>query len=60
MVHSIRLRKKCEKLLSLLLGQCNPTMKAKIESRMEWQIIKDDYKVVEIIEAIRDVTYCKS
>ena len=57
MARSTRLRTNCEKLFSLLLGQCTPAMKAKLESRATWEAMKDDYKVVDLLEAIREVTY---
>ena len=55
-VRSTHLRKTCEELFSLLLGKCNPAMKAELESQAEWEEIKDDYKDMRLLEAMREVT----
>ena len=51
------LRTNCEKLFSLLLGQCTPAMRSKLESREDWKAMKASYLVVNLLVALRDVTY---
>ena len=51
------LRRNTEKLFSLLLGQCTPSMIAKLESRDDWFKMNSQYLVVDLLKALRDVTY---
>ena len=51
------LRKNTEKLFSLLLGQCTPVMKSKIERRDDWKTTKSGYVVIGLMNDLSDVAY---
>ena len=56
-VRTARLRKNSENLFSIILGQCTPAMRAKLESRDGWKKMKEDYNTIDLLKAIRDITY---
>ena len=51
------LRQNTKKLFSLMLRQCPPAMKSKIESQDDWKTMKSGYVVIDLMNALRDVTY---
>ena len=46
-----------ENLFSVVLGQCTPTMKAKLEGRADFDAMKTSFGVVDLFKAIRETTY---
>jgi hypothetical protein len=52
-----RLVEHCEKLYSLILGQCTECMKSKLESRRNYDSFNGFFKVVPLIKAIKGLTY---
>jgi hypothetical protein len=46
-----------ENLFSVVLGQCTPTMKAKLEGRADFDAMKTSFDVVVLFKAIRETTY---
>ena len=56
-VRTARLRKNCENLFSIILGQCTPAMRAKLESQEAWKKMKEEYNTIDLLKALRDITY---
>ena len=50
-------RQNTENLLSLILEQYTPGMKSKLNIRDNWKTMKSGYAVVELMNALYDVTY---
>ena len=52
-----RLRKNNESLVSIILRQCTPVMRLKLESLNDWKTIKKDYNIIDLLKTLCDITY---
>ena len=50
-------RQNTENLLSLILAQYTPSMKSNLNIRDNWKTMNSGYAVVELMNALYDVTY---
>ena len=46
-----------ENLVFIILRQCTPVMRVKLESRNDWKTIKKDYNTIDLLKALCDITY---
>jgi hypothetical protein len=53
----VRLTENCEKLYSLIVGQCTEYMTSKLEILLDYDLFNDAVDVVALIKAIEGLTY---
>lgn len=46
----------CYKAYSLILGQCTPTVKNKLESRRDWETLKLAQNPIDLLKAIKEIS----